>query len=181
MEDISLHLLDILQNSVSAGATLITCRFVKIADRLQLSIVDNGKGMDEETRKAAQDPFYTSKNFRKKKIGLGIPLFAQSAKMSGGDFSLESEVGEGTRIEVEFVVSNIDALPLGDVALTLVNCIVAHQSIDFVLEIICEGEEKFVLDTRVIKKEMDGISLELPEVRKYLVDAISHQVSKLEV
>ncbi len=180
MEDISLHLLDILQNSVSAGATLITCRFVKIADRLQLSIEDNGRGMDEETVNAALDPFYTSKSFRKKKIGLGIPLFAQSAKLSGGDFSLESKVGQGTRIKAEFVVSNIDALPLGDISLSLVNCIVAHQSVDFVVEIVCDTEEEFSLDTREIKKEMEGISLNEPVVRKYLEEVVSQQVLKLE-
>ncbi len=179
MEDISLHLLDILQNSVSAGATLIECCFSRKEDVLSLSVEDNGKGMDEQTLKAAVDPFYTSKAFRKKKVGLGIPLFAQSATLSGGSFDLQSELGKGTILKASFVVSSIDALPLGDVALTMVTCIVAHPKVDFVLRSSVNGE-KDCFDTRLVKKELDGVPLDQPEIRNFMEEILCQQIGKLE-
>ncbi len=179
MQDISLHLLDILQNSVSAGASLIVCRFSKSCDTLSLSVADNGKGMDEKTLQAALDPFYTSKEHRKKKVGLGIPLFAQSALLSGGSFDLQSSPGAGTKLEAVFVQSSIDALPLGDVTTTLITCIIAHPQVDFVLE--CEqGKELDSFDTRLIKKELDGLPLDQPEIRSFMEEVLNQQMVKLE-
>ncbi len=179
MQDISLHLLDILQNSVSAGASLIVCRFVKSADILRLSIEDDGKGMDEDTLQAALDPFYTSKVHRKKKVGLGIPLFAQSAKLSGGFFDMESTPGKGTKLEASFVLSSIDVLPLGDITATMINCVVAHPEVDFVLESVVSGEEE-CFDTRLIKKELDGVPLDQPEIRVFIEEMLNQQIVKLE-
>jgi len=179
MQDISLHLLDIFQNSVSAGATLIACRMDKSEETLRLVVQDNGKGMDEQTRKAALDPFYTSKTHRKKKVGLGIPLFAQSATLSGGSFDLQSSQGEGTRLEAVFVHSSIDALPLGDVTTTMITCIIAHPQVDFVLESKVNGEID-CFDTRLIKKELDGLPLHQPEIRSFMEEILSQQIVKLE-
>ncbi len=179
MQDISLHLLDILQNSVSAGASLIVCRFVKSAGVLRVSVQDDGKGMDEQTLQAALDPFYTSKVHRKKKVGLGIPLFAQSAKLSGGSFQMQSSVGKGTQLEASFVLSSIDALPLGDIAFSVLTCVVSHPEVDFVVESVVE-QEKDYFDTRLIKKELEGVPLDQPEIRAFIEELLNQQIVKLE-
>ena len=49
MRDLSLHLLDLAQNSITAGASLVTVRLTLGEDRmLTMELIDNGKGMSPE-------------------------------------------------------------------------------------------------------------------------------------
>ena len=105
MEDLSLHILDIAENAVAAGATrvLIAVNENSARDLFSLRVADNGRGMSREERRRALDPFFTT---GRKRTGLGLPLLAQTAGQCGGRFSLESAPGRGTRVMARFRLSH---------------------------------------------------------------------------
>jgi len=140
MQDISLHLLDIAENSVNAGATRVDIRIVEDApgDRLCVEIRDNGKGMDSATMRKALDPFYTSKPG--KRIGLGIPLLAQAAREGGGKLVIDSDPEEGTYIVATFMLSHPDRKPMGDVDGTVRMLQITHPEIEFTYEFMRQEE-----------------------------------------
>ena len=163
MEDISLHILDITENSLSAGADKIRIKINEDIknDLLLVAISDNGKGMDKEMSKNVLDPFCTTRTTRR--IGLGVPLLAQAAKECNGDFKIETEKEKGTTITATFQYSHIDRKPLGDIEKTLIVIIVSNPDIDFTFEHI-KNNHSYLLDTAEIKKELDGIPINSPEV-----------------
>jgi phosphoglycerate-specific signal transduction histidine kinase len=120
MRDISLHILDIVNNSLAAGADLIEILVVEetTADRLRLTIKDNGRGMDSELLDRVTSPFVTSRTTRR--VGLGLSLLKAACDRSGGRLDIESEPGKGTTINACFKYSNIDRPPLGSVADTII-------------------------------------------------------------
>jgi predicted metal-dependent phosphoesterase TrpH len=119
MEDLSLHILDVVENAITASADRVTINIVEDtrSDLLYLEIRDNGRGMDEDLRKKALDPFFTTRTTRR--VGLGLPLLAQSAREGGGTFELASEPGHGTTVRASFQLSHPDRKPLGDIPETL--------------------------------------------------------------
>ncbi|MDY0044729.1 MAG: ATP-binding protein, partial [Syntrophales bacterium] len=129
MEELSMHILDIADNSTRAGAThiRIIVNESKMRDTLAVTIADNGSGMDEETKMKARDPFFTTKTVRK--IGLGIPLIEQAAKAAGGEFSIESEKGKGTCVTATFKLSHIDRQPLGRLVETIITLIAGNPTV----------------------------------------------------
>ncbi|HHU02074.1 MAG TPA: sensor histidine kinase [Christensenellaceae bacterium] len=166
MRDISLHIMDLAQNSLSAGAKLITIDIEVIGDRLTFKLTDDGKGMPKEQVEAVVSPFVSSRTTRK--VGLGIPLTKQSAEITGGSFSVESSLGKGTVVSAKYVLSSIDCIPLGDLAGTLLSLISGNpDSVDFAVNIKA-GEKSFNMNTAYIKEMLSGISLNEPEVVKWL-------------
>jgi DNA mismatch repair ATPase MutL len=131
MEDLSLHILDIVENSVRAGAkeVEIIIRENLAADLLEIEIQDDGAGMDTATLERALDPFFTTKSVRK--VGLGLSLIRESARQAGGDLVVTSRPKEGTRIQATFQYSHIDRKPLGDVARTLRTLMIANPDIRY--------------------------------------------------
>ncbi|MEJ5165699.1 MAG: ATP-binding protein [Thermoanaerobaculia bacterium] len=119
MEDLSLHILDIVENSIRAKAKniLILFKFQRDGDGLFIEIIDDGEGMDEELSEKIKNPFYTTKEG--KKFGLGIPFLKQSAEETGGFLKIESKKGKGTKISAFFHRDHIDMKPLGDLDKTL--------------------------------------------------------------
>jgi len=109
MKDLALHILDIFQNSVTAGATLVKLQIdeVPAADQYRVRFTDNGKGMDEEMVKHVTDPFFTTRTTRK--VGLGLSLLKQNAERTGGSMIIQSKPGIGTEVEAVFVYKNIDS------------------------------------------------------------------------
>jgi len=157
MQELSLNILDIAQNSIVANATLIEIGIeVDTKDFLTITIRDNGKGMDAESVKNVINPFFTSRTTRK--VGLGVPFFKQAAEDTGGSFHIESEVGVGTTIKAVFDTTNIDYTPLGEVWDTVAILIQMNDTIDFVYTVKKDGEE-FVCDTRQLKEIMEGMPL----------------------
>jgi len=134
VEDLSLHVLDVVENSIRAGATQVNVRLTenKAEDLLILEIRDNGKGMDEATRRRCLDPFFTTKE--RKDVGLGLPLLAQSVEETGGKLVIESARGQGTRIIATFRLNHIDRRPLGDLAGTIRCLRETHPEIDLFYE-----------------------------------------------
>lgn len=173
MEDLSLHILDIAENSIAAGADKIQIKIIEDIKKnlLTIEIADNGRGMDPETVKMASDPFFTTK-VKKKKFGLGIPLLAQAAKECNGDISIASEEGRGTAITARFEYDHIDKKPLGDIASTLSILIASHPLIDFVFE-HSRGERNYSINTLEIRKDLEDIPINNPEVIKFIKESIS--------
>ena len=151
MEDLSLHLLDIVENSIRACAKKIEIKIIeeKKKDLLTIEIIDNGKGMDEKALKNVLDPFFTTKKTRK--VGLGLSLFAQSVEESGGSIKIESKPGQGTKVKATFGYSHIDRKPLGDVNESLKVLIAANSDINFIYE-YQKDNVNYHLDTKEIKK-----------------------------
>jgi anti-sigma regulatory factor (Ser/Thr protein kinase) len=174
MEDLSLHILDIAENSIDAGASRVEIKIIinETDDRLILKISDNGKGMDEDTIRMVKDPFFTTKTIRQKKFGLGIPLLAQAAEECNGRFSIDSEVDKGTVITAEFQHSHIDIKPLGDIGSTMAVLIGGHPEIDFLLSYEKDGFS-YKLDTEELKKELNDVPINLPDVLKLIRDDIN--------
>ena len=157
MQELSLNILDIAQNSIVANATLIEIGVeVDSSDFLTITIKDNGKGMDEETVKNVINPFYTSRTTRK--VGLGVPFFKQAAESCGGSFEIQSQPGVGTAIKAVFDTNNIDYTPLGEVWDTIAILIQMNEALDFVYTVRKDGAE-FVCDTRQLKEIMEGMPL----------------------
>ena len=144
MEDLSLHVLDIAENGVRAGATRIEIRIDADPGRdlLTVEIRDDGGGMTEEEMERARDPFYTTKTTRK--VGLGIPLLAQAASLAGGTLDLESAPGKGTRTKATFRLSHIDRQPLGDLAQTVTILMAGNPATDFSFAYRSPGDEAAV-------------------------------------
>lgn len=167
MKEISLHILDIVQNSIVAGASRIGLDLVESEkeDRLWFRITDNGCGMTAERVEAVMDPFTTSRKTRK--VGLGIPLLKMAAEQTGGGICLSSEVGKGTVIEATFGYRHIDRQPLGDMAETMLGLITSHEAIDFRYRHQVE-EAEYVLDTAEMREMLEGVSFTEPAVMLWL-------------
>lgn len=159
MKELSLHILDIGQNSVTAGASLIEVIVEEdtVKDILRITIQDNGSGMDSETLSKVVDPFYTSRTTRK--VGLGIPMFKANAEQCGGAFRLESTVGVGTVLCAEFKRSHIDRVPLGNMADTIMAMVMANPQGDLLyLHIV--NESSFSVDTREMRVALGDVPLD---------------------
>ena len=175
MPEISLNILDVAQNSVAAGASLIqiTIAASTAEDRLTVTISDDGCGMSPEQVKQVTDPFYTTRTTRK--VGLGIPFFKMAAEITGGSFQIESSPGKGTATTAVFVLSSIDRMPLGDMAGTMTSLIGPNPHLDFVLTVSYD-EVCASMDTRQFREVLGDISLGEPEVLAYIHDFITQNM-----
>ncbi len=175
MREIALHLLDLAENSVSAGAKTITISVVEDlnADQLIASIQDDGRGMDAETLKKVTDPFYTSRTTRK--VGLGIPLLKGAAEECNGGMILRSTPGIGTLVEVHFQHSHIDRMPLGNLAGTFLGLTVGHPDTHWIFRYTARGiyfEDSFEFDDQPIKETLQGLPFSHPDVLTYLRESL---------
>ena len=150
MEDLSLHILDIAENSVRAGASLIRIDIEENLknDRLVIKIEDNGRGMKEEILEKSLDPFFTTKE--SKRIGLGLSLFYDAARIAGGELEIITRENWGTKIKAVFQHSHIDRKPLGDIKKTLETLIIGNPMVDFLYK-YKKGDKKVLLDTRKLR------------------------------
>jgi anti-sigma regulatory factor (Ser/Thr protein kinase) len=187
MKDISLHLLDIIENSVRAKADQISIDIIieVMRNKLLLRIKDNGIGMDQKTLLKAVDPFYTSKNERVKKIGLGIPLLKQNAEMCGGSFKLLSSPGKGTDLSAEFKFDHVDRMPLGNIADTMISVVIGHPETDFQLNLkrkLINGEIRdYEFSTSFLKKELGNVPLSYPDVIQLIEKDINEGIKKTQM
>ncbi|MDD2491299.1 MAG: ATP-binding protein [Bacteroidales bacterium] len=179
MNDLSLHIIDIIQNSLSAGAGIIKLTVEEDIPRDSLVIIieDNGRGMTKEVAERLEDPFYTTRTTRR--VGMGIPLFKQSALQSGGGLSITSEVGKGTVVRAWFVHSNIDRPPLGDIANSFVLMVSANPEMHFVLKYIYNGNE-YIFDSMEVAEVLGDISLSDVRVIKMLEEMVGENIKELK-
>lgn len=178
MRELSLNILDIAQNSITAGASLVTVRVQEdtAADRLAIAVEDNGKGMTKEQVSRVMDPFYTTRTTRK--VGMGIPLFRMAAEMAGGGLTIESAPGVGTTVAATFSLSHIDRMPLGDVAGTMVTLIRLNPQLDFLYRHTVDGTA-FELDTRRLREILGDVPLNEPEVIGWISDYLAEGLAPL--
>ena len=163
VQDLSLHILDIVENSLAAGARRVEIRIAEDLqeDRLTIEIMDDGCGMDETMVKQALDPFFTTKTTRR--VGLGLPLLTEACRICNGELCLQSCPGQGTTVKATFQHSHIDRKPLGQMGDTLITLIVGHPEVDLLYEHRKDGKI-FSLDTREIKSDLGDIPLNAPQV-----------------
>ncbi len=163
MEDISLHILDIAENALNANATRIEINVIENIenDWLKVQILDNGSGMDEKMVQSVTDPFVTTRNERR--VGLGLPLLAASARMAGGGIKIKSDPGIATLIEADFVYSHIDRKPLGDMVRTMMMLIAGNPEVDFSYH-HQKGDRTYYLDTTELRKTLEEIPINHPDV-----------------
>ena len=178
MRELSLNILDIAQNSISAGAPLITIEVNENTTQhtLLIGVYDNGKGMSEEQVKSVIDPFFTTRTTRK--VGMGIPLFKMAAEQTGGRLEIKSELGVGTEVNAYFKTDSVDFTPLGDVASTIQMLITMNIDRDFVYKHTV-NEKEFVCDTREIKEILGDVPLDTYEVSQWLKDFITENTEVL--
>ncbi|MDP3259901.1 MAG: ATP-binding protein [Thermodesulfovibrionales bacterium] len=163
MEDLSLHILDIVENSIAAGANRVEIRVIEDTrkDILSVEIRDNGKGMSEEVLENAVDPFYTTRTTRR--VGLGLSLLSQSAKEAEGEMTIKSKEDEGTTIYAYFKHSHIDRKPIGNMAETLIVLIAGNPDIDFLYEHRLNNRA-YSINTKDIREELGDVPLSSPGV-----------------
>ncbi len=180
MRELALHLLDIAENSVAADAGDITIAVDEDSkkDRLKMSVEDNGKGMDEDMVARVTDPFVTSRTTRK--VGLGIPLLKAAAEACNGYLRINSAPGKGTRLEAEFQRSHIDRMPLGDLAGTWFELLVAWPQIHWIFRYRANGNE-FLFDDAPIKNELGDVSLSEPAILTYLRETLQEGIKNSEI
>jgi hypothetical protein len=171
MRELSLHILDMVENAIEANAAHVDLQITEDmdADLLQITVIDDGAGMDADAVQRARDPFYTTRKTRH--VGLGIPLFAAAAERCGGAVAIASTPGEGTTIEAQFRHSHIDRAPLGDLPGTLVCILMNERTIDLRFRHTCvvrETANTFELDTIQIKQVLGDVPLTHPAVRDWL-------------
>lgn len=180
MQELSLNVLDIAQNSIAANASIVNIDIETDTSLslLKISVKDNGKGMSSEQVQKVTNPFFTTRTTRK--VGMGIPLFKMAAEMSGGSFSIESKLGEGTVITGVFKTDNIDCIPLGDISSTVSMLITLNENINFIYTYSIDGRV-FSASTDEFKQALgDGVSLAVPEISSWIEEYLRENVAALE-
>jgi len=171
MKELSLHILDIVQNSLTAGArhVEIFIRDSAARDLVEIVIRDDGRGMEPELLRQVTEPFVTTRTTRK--MGMGLPLFQMAAQMADGDLRIESQVGHGTTLTVSFTRSHIDTPPLGDMAETMVTLIQGAPDVEFLYR--CETDaDKLEFDTGTVREILEDVPLNEPDVLLWIRDHI---------
>ena len=167
MRELSLHILDALENSVEAGATKLELLIKEDLNKdvLEIVIRDNGRGMSKEFVQQVLNPFVTTRTTRH--VGLGLPLFAAAAGRCNGDLRIASKVGAGTTVTSTFQHSHIDRAPLGDVPGTLMAIILSDRPVDVLYKHRVD-RRTFGLDTAEVRRELGAVPLSRPAVREWL-------------
>jgi len=178
MRDLSLHILDIIQNSIKANASVVTIHIGEAAQskHLILEIGDNGIGMDNDFLIRVEDPFTTSRTTRK--VGLGIPLLKESALKCDGKFNIYSERNKGTKVFATFSINHIDRLPIGGISDTMITIISANTDIQFIL-LLDSAKGDFKLDTDEINKTLDGVKINEFAVLQWLKEYIDEGIKNI--
>ena len=173
MKELSLNILDITQNSITAKAENIYIEIIENSSEnfLSIKIKDDGSGMSEETLRKVTDPFYTSRTTRN--VGLGLPLFKMEAEMTGGSCEIKSELGAGTEVYALFKTAHLDAVPLGDIISTI--CILIQGSPEINFYFSHKTDDKIIeLNTTEIKQVLgEDISLDEPEIISWIKEYLT--------
>jgi len=172
-----MHVLDLLQNSLEAGATAVSVLIEEDSrmDRMVIEVSDNGRGMPPTMAAEAADPFVTSRTARR--VGLGLPLLAAAAERCGGRLAIDSAVGVGTKVTASFVLSHIDRAPLGDMTSTLLAVLLQEPPVALTYRHRVD-DRVFSFTTAAITAELGDVPLSHPAVlrwlREFLADGFAY-------
>ena len=94
---------NLVSNSLQAVSRtgLVTLRAVPRPTSLEIEVTDDGVGMDDETKQRVFEPFYSARRDGSG-TGLGMSIVRHAVASLGGDISVESDVGKGTRVRLVF-------------------------------------------------------------------------------
>ncbi|MDL2294555.1 ATP-binding protein [Ruminococcaceae bacterium OttesenSCG-928-D13] len=193
MQELSMNILDIAENSVRAGASLVEITLTQdtAENRQTLTVRDNGKGMDAEMVAQVTDPFTTTRTTRK--VGLGLPFLKMAAEQTGGGLVIDSTPGLGTTVTASFTLGHIDLMPLGDIGGTIAALVQsscgdpayrsaelaeAKDEIDFVFTFTRDGKT-FAFSTKDARQILEGVPLSEPAVAVFIKDHITEGVQEL--
>ncbi len=178
MLELSLHILDIVNNSIKAKATEIEIEVNEQVNKnlLSISIIDNGCGMDKEFLSTVTDPFKTTRTTRK--VGMGLSMFKAAAEATGGNLLITSRKNVGTKVFVTFTYNHIDRQPLGDMAETMLTLVSGNETINFIYRHI-RNDKEFLLETKKIKEILGDISFSNPDVSLWLKDYVNERLNEL--
>ncbi len=178
MRDLSLHLMDLCQNSIQAGAQLVEIGLaLEEGGKLTLSIRDNGRGMDAQTLDRAHSPFGTHRTTRK--VGLGIPLTENNALATGGTLDITSTPGVGTTLSAVFFTRHIDCPPLGNLAETVATLILANPDGPEFAVTLTSPRGSDTLDTRELRQTLGDMPLNTPEVVQWIIQATQDMTQEI--
>ena len=178
VEDICFHLIDLVQNSVAAGAKNIhlNIKESKNQDTLTLEVADDGRGMDKQTLERVQDPFFTTKSF--KKVGLGIPLLKATAQICRGDFTIHSAVGRGSEVKASMQSSHLDCPPLGNLEETLLSLLVSLDQVN--LQFFYRSDRgEFSVSSSAIRQQVGELHFSHPDVYHFLKEYIHEGLGQI--
>lgn len=175
MKDLSLHLMDVLENAAKAGATRVEVSLWWAGDVFCLEVVDNGPGLPAAVAADPTDPYRTTRSERP--VGLGLALLRATAEQTGGRLLVQSEPGKGVRVYAEFPMCHVDAKPLGDLAGAVLTSALGWPT-DLVLDVGRPPER--VLDLAAVRCELGGVPLSHPEVIRVLAEAIATGLAPLQ-
>jgi len=179
LRELSLHILDIIENGLDAGATSIRI-FIsesRAEDLFRITIEDNGRGIPSEDLEKVMDPFFTTRETRR--VGLGLSLFRETSRRCGGTFKLTSREGRGTLVEATFGRGHIDLPPMGDIAGCISTILMGYPRVDLLYDHEVDGE-KFTFDTREIKEGLEEVPINNPKVLMHLTQMIRQSEEALK-
>jgi anti-sigma regulatory factor (Ser/Thr protein kinase) len=167
LEDLSLHILDIVENAIAAQGKKIDILIMEEPkkDRLVIEIKDDGIGMEEEVSQKAIDPFFTTRTSRR--VGLGLSLMAQAAQEAGGILRIESELGKGTKVTATLQYHHIDRKPLGSMIETMTTLLLGNPELNISYTHQKEGKS-YTLNSQWLKERFKDRSFTDPEVIQWL-------------
>jgi len=179
MNELSLNILDIAQNSIAAGAKLVEIDVEQDnnSDRITIRVKDNGRGMSEDFLKTVEDPFITTRTTRK--IGLGISFLKEAAEITGGFIAINSVLGVGTTITATFVMSHIDRQHIGNLTETIITLVTLNTEIHFIIRYKVD-ENEFIFSTQEVKDNLgEHVPLNSPKVVIFLTEYVSEHINNL--
>lgn len=180
MPELSLNILDLVENSFTAGATsvIISINEQTLQDTLTIIITDNGRGMNSIVRKKLSDPFFSEKTG--KEWGLGFPFLQQTADLCNGRLIVDSAPDSGTQIIFAVKLSHIDRPPIGSLAATITAIVAGHSDKDISL-LLRKDSETYELHTETIRSEIEGVDLCSPKILDFIDKDILEGIKKLEL
>ncbi len=159
----ALHILDLVTNSIEAGCSRVRIQVDEDshADRLTITVEDNGRGMDKDLAGRVLDPFVTTRTTRR--IGLGLPLLKAAAETCNGGLTIDTEKGRGTRVTARFQLSHVDRAPIGNVPRTIMVILGGNPGVRLRYEHSVD-ERRLVLDSKEIQDRLGSVPLSDPTV-----------------
>ena len=178
MLELSMHILDVVQNSLAAQATLVEIRVREDLqkDRLSIEVKDNGRGIPGALTQRVTDPFFTSRTTRE--VGLGLPLLKEAAERCCGHLEIQSQEGQGTKVTAHFQLDHFDRAPLGDMGETLAILITGNPGVDFFYEHEVDGKS-YRLETREMREILKPMGLEDPSVLYFIRQDVQKGLKKI--
>ncbi|MBE9467134.1 MAG: sensor histidine kinase [Bacteroidetes bacterium] len=180
MKNLSLHILDIIQNSIRAKANLIELEILENLKEniFQIVIKDNGTGIEKDKLKGILDPYFTSRTTRN--VGLGLSLLKQNAERTGGFLKIYSKLGKGTVVKTLFKYNNIDRPVLGDISGVVTLVVASNPSIEFLYKHKTDKGE-FFFNSKEIKRILENVAINEPKVIFFLKEMIKENLQNIKL